>query len=728
LNFEKIKSTQYNVFSYNSSGLSPGSITFELSYSVSINSILVDGNGNVFAGGRITEYNGTARTFIIKTDSSGNLITAFNPGLTLTQTQDITGLQLDASDNLYYVGYNFGNLVRISATSGSQLQALASSNATITQANLILDSTNNKAYIGGWFTSIQGTASQRIARLNMPGMTIDSSFNTTTGFVNQEDVQMMALQSDGKLIVGGQFTSYKGSSYNRIIRLNSNATIDTSFNPGTGFNNTVYRNCIAIQGDGKIIVCGAFTTYNGTSANRIIRLNSDGTIDSGFVYGTGFNSDVTALAIDSNGKILVGGSFGTYNGSTRTRIARLNTDGTNDTEFSIGSGFNGSVGYICIQSDGKILVGGTFTLYNGSTAEQLCRLNSNGTIDSSFSSGTGIFGGYRLNCQIGHRNSSDSLTSQFFYSLTRPTGLDWRNYETAVSSYLGRFINWAITKNSSNQLNLYWNGLINNTTTITNPTNLRFQTNRSGTMKGNLAKYSIYNKQLSLAEILQNYYQAPIVTSGLIHYWDSANLVSYPVGSTSSFSLAGTFSGSLENGVGFSSANGGFWMFDGSNDRILLNSSINMGNGSTAWTISAWVRTLTTVNGLNTGVIISNQSGGPVYSALCVNSGKICYWVYKTSWVQYLGNTTINTGNWVNLIWRNNGSNTMTFFVNGLADGTVSDSSVGGPATNPLDIIGRGWGGNSFAGDISLLMVYNSSLTQTEISQNFNTQRFRFGI
>jgi len=237
-----------------------------------------------------------------------------------------------------------------------------------------------------------------------------------------------------------------------------------------------------------------------------------------------------------------------------------------------------------------------------------------------------------------------------------------------------------------------------------------------------------YNRILSESEILQNYYKGPIVTSGLIHYWDSANLVSYQVGSTSSFSLAGTFSGSLENGVGFSSANGGFWMFDGSNDRILLNSSINMGNGSTAWTISAWVRTLTTVNGLSTGVIISNQSGGPVYSALCVNSGKICYWVYKTSWVQYLGNTTINTGNWVNLIWRNNGSNTMTFFVNGVSDGTVSDSSVGGPATNPLDIIGRGWSGNSFAGDISLLMVYNSSLTQTEISQNFNTQRYRFGI
>jgi uncharacterized delta-60 repeat protein len=645
LNFEKIKSTQLNTFASNSAGLTPGNLLFELSYSVFTYSIVVDGNGNVFVGGRITEYNGTSISFIIKTDSSGNLVTAFNTGLTLTQTQAVTGLQLDASGNLYYVGYNFGNLVRISATSGSQLQAIATVNATITQANLLLDSANNKAYIGGWFTSIQGTAAQRIARINMPGMTIDTSFNTTTGFVNEEDVQMMALQSDGKLIVGGQFTSYKGSSYNRIIRLNSDATIDTSFNPGTGFNNTVIRNCIAIQSDGKIIVGGNFTTYNGTSANRIIRLNSDGSIDTGFVYGTGFDSNVTALALDSNGKIVVAGQFQTYNGSSRNRIIRLNTNGTIDTGFSIGTGFSSSVGAIAIQSDGKILVGGEFSAYNGSTANQLCRLNSDGTIDSSFSSGTGILGGYRLNCQLGFRNSSNFLTAQFFYAITRPTGYDWRSYETAVSPFLGRFINWAITKNSSNQLNLYWNGIVNNTTNVPSPTNLRFQINRSGTMKGNLDRYSLYNKQLSQAEILQNYYQGPIVTSGLSFYLDAGNLVSYPAGGTASYSLTGTVTGSLQNGVGFSPQNGGFWNFDGSNDRILLSSSINMGNGSTPWTISAWVRTTTTVTGLGQGTIISNQSGGPVYSQLCINGGKITYWSYKTSWVQYLGNTTINTGN-----------------------------------------------------------------------------------
>ena len=113
-------------------------------------------------------------------------------------------------------------------------------------------------------------------------MTIDTSFNTTTGFVNTEDVQDMVLQPDGKLIVLGQFTSYKGVSINRIVRLNSDASIDPTFQTSGatfGFNGNISRNCTVLQSDGKVIVGGAFTTYSGVTYNRIIRLNSNGTID-----------------------------------------------------------------------------------------------------------------------------------------------------------------------------------------------------------------------------------------------------------------------------------------------------------------------------------------------------------------------------------------------------------------------------------------------------------------
>jgi hypothetical protein len=101
--------------------------------------------------------------------------------------------------------------------------------------------------------------------------------------------------------------------------------LDSGFSVGTGFDNIV--STIEIQTDGKILVGGSFTTYNETSSTRIARLNADGTLDSGFSVGTGFNSTVNTIAIQTGGKILVGGGFTTYNGISSSRIARLGNDG-----------------------------------------------------------------------------------------------------------------------------------------------------------------------------------------------------------------------------------------------------------------------------------------------------------------------------------------------------------------------------------------------------------------
>ena len=228
---------------------------------------------------------------------------------------------------------------------------------------------------------------------------INTSFVYGTGFNSAGLVRSIFTQSDGKILVGGSFTTYNGTTSNYIIRLNSDGSIDNSFVIGTGFDYWVYS--IFVQSDGKILVGGSFTNYNGTSANRIIRLNSDGSIDGSFVYGTGFGSTINIrvqeIAIQSDGKILVGGYFSQYKGVSSSFIIRLNTDGSKDTSFVIGSGFNNSVDTIVIQSDGKIVVGGRFTSYNGTTANYIIRLNSNGSIDSSFVYGTGFdlsgFGG-----------------------------------------------------------------------------------------------------------------------------------------------------------------------------------------------------------------------------------------------------------------------------------------------------------------------------------------------
>ena len=256
---------------------------------------------------------------------------------------------------------------------------------------------DGKILVVGGFSSYNGTSANKIIRLNSDG-SVDTSFVYNTGFISGYDVYSIGIQSNGKIVVGGNFTNYNGTSANGIITLNSDGSIDTSFVYGTGFNGQVRS--IAIQSDGKILVGGNFSAYNGTSASSIIRLNSDGSVDTSFIYGTGFDGLIKLIAIQSDGKILVGGNFSSYNGTSANKIIRLNTDGSVDTSFVYGTGFNSDVNSIAIQSDGAILVGGEFTNYNGTFAKYIIRLNSNGSIDTSFSTGSGFGGGYVLSIAI----------------------------------------------------------------------------------------------------------------------------------------------------------------------------------------------------------------------------------------------------------------------------------------------------------------------------------------
>jgi uncharacterized delta-60 repeat protein len=244
---------------------------------------------------------------------------------------------------------------------------------------------DGKIIIGGYFTSYNGTTISSLARLNTDG-SIDGTFNSGTGPNNT--VLSIAIQSDGKIIIGGWFTSYNGTARNYIARLNSNGSVDATFNPGTGANSVIHA--IAIQSDGKIVIGGEFTSYNGTARNRIVRLYSDGSIDATFNPGTGANNNVYSTAIQSDGKIIIGGLFYTYNGLLKNYMARLNTDGSLDATFNAsGGGPSGRVDAIVIQNDGKIIIVGWFSYYNGYGRKYIARINTDGSIDESFNPGTG---------------------------------------------------------------------------------------------------------------------------------------------------------------------------------------------------------------------------------------------------------------------------------------------------------------------------------------------------
>ncbi len=253
---------------------------------------------------------------------------------------------------------------------------------------------DGKLIVAGDFTAYKGTSINRIIRLNSDG-SIDNTFNIGSGFDNS--VRTIAIQSDGKILVGGSFTTYNGDTNRRIIRLNSDGTKDMTFSSGSGFGNNIVLS-IKIQSDGKIVAGGSFTTYNGTTRNRIIRLESNGLLDAGFSIGSGFNSIVYSIDIQSDGKILVGGIFTTFKGLAQNRIARLNSDGSLDNSFSVGTGINNSVFSVVCQNDGKIIVAGNFTFYNGNAKNRMVRLNSDGSIDNDFLVGSGFPGiVYHLN-------------------------------------------------------------------------------------------------------------------------------------------------------------------------------------------------------------------------------------------------------------------------------------------------------------------------------------------
>ena len=257
-------------------------------------------------------------------------------------------------------------------------------NSTVETTSIQAD---GKIIIGGWFTSYNGTNINRIARLNDDG-TLDNTFDPGTGPNNT--IRTTFIQVDGKIIIGGNFTSYNGdSSIKYLARLNADGTLDSGFNTGgAGASSSVYTTYV--QDDGKILIGGNFTSYNGTGSNYLARLNADGTLDTGFNSGgAGANWYVRTIAVQTDGKIIIGGGFSSYNGASRYYIVRLNADGTLDTSFSTGTAANGYIRTIAVQTDGKIIIGGEFLTYAGTNRNGIARLNADGTHDTSFDPGTG---------------------------------------------------------------------------------------------------------------------------------------------------------------------------------------------------------------------------------------------------------------------------------------------------------------------------------------------------
>lgn len=244
---------------------------------------------------------------------------------------------------------------------------------------------DGKVITGGFFTNYDGITRTGIARLNTDG-TLDTGFGPVSSGFNGL-VTCVILAPDGDLLVGGTFTAYDGVTRDRLARLNGDGTLDTGFDPGSGFNGPVFA--LAVQTNGQVIVGGSFTTF--ASANDgIKRLNTDGTLDGTFGGSGGFNGVVQALSLGADGSVIAGGTFTTYAGGSCVGVALLSDAGILDPGFSTGSGFNGQVNCVAALAGGKIIAGGFFTDYNGTARNRIARINADGSIDTSFDPGTGF--------------------------------------------------------------------------------------------------------------------------------------------------------------------------------------------------------------------------------------------------------------------------------------------------------------------------------------------------
>ncbi|MDP7051369.1 MAG: Calx-beta domain-containing protein [Verrucomicrobiota bacterium] len=247
---------------------------------------------------------------------------------------------------------------------------------------------DRKPIPGGRYTVVDGNEVASASRLNADGV-FDNTFNIDVGV--DGEVFAVVVQSDGGIVIGGDFKKVSGQAANNIARLNSDGTLDTIFAVGAGADKPIRD--ISIQSDGKLVVVGEFGVLAGGGFAKIGRLNLDGTPDSEFSPGMGANGIVHAVGIQQDGGIIIGGEFTTVDGKETPYVARLQSNGILDEEWGGEAvGINGAVFDVGTLSDGKVIIGGEFTEISGYSRNSYARLHYNGELDRNFDPGEGANG------------------------------------------------------------------------------------------------------------------------------------------------------------------------------------------------------------------------------------------------------------------------------------------------------------------------------------------------
>lgn len=233
--------------------------------------------------------------------------------------------------------------------------------------------------IGGSAFNGNGIQGQGVVRLNAGTLAQDMGFAPVVSWGSSAgEVHAIAVQSDGKVLIGGRFDQVNGVPRSNIARLNADGTLDGAYMSTVSGNVTA----LVIQPDDQLLVGGSFSQVNGSARSHLARLTPIGVLDAGFSDALLDNS-VRALALQPDGKVLVGGFMNTAHGQPRAGLARLNSDGSLDASFANPS-IADWVNAMFVQPDGKVLVGGSLGTVGGVARVGLARLNADGTLDPGF--------------------------------------------------------------------------------------------------------------------------------------------------------------------------------------------------------------------------------------------------------------------------------------------------------------------------------------------------------
>jgi uncharacterized delta-60 repeat protein len=336
-----------------------------------VSAIAVQDDGKVLIGGVFTTVGGTPRSYIARLNGDGSLDPSFAPpnpdyGVSAIEVQPDGKILIGGGFEWVGTYHRYG-IARLNADGTVDTSFASTITGDFRNTAVIKVQADGKILIGGGFTPFGGPHNY-IARLNSDG-TIDNVFNpAVNGWVGS-----IAIQGDGKIIIGGGFTEVNVDSMPYVARLNAGGSVDGSFRPEP--DGEVYA--VALQPDGKILIGGDFGMVGPVIRMNVLRLNTDGSLDTDFNGGP-IDKRVTLVSY-AEGKVLIGGLFNEVGGVTGVNhLARLSLDGSMDTAFNAGGGLDGNPSAMVVQPDGKILVGGSFTNY-------IKRLYGDGTPDSPLS-------------------------------------------------------------------------------------------------------------------------------------------------------------------------------------------------------------------------------------------------------------------------------------------------------------------------------------------------------